>query len=227
LIHDWLHSYRRFFYYEDNLRLMSQYLTEEELGMLGEEPMKTLRKALLGNPDLPKPDSFQPPLEIFLSLSMFSNFTQLSFDQLAEWLARHPDAYIVTDIKEEDNVAALAYIKNSANQYDVRLGQIIPQVYKFSEYSEARDLGYQDIILTNYRAAYSDQEILEFSKNHSLFAVTLPYQNILVTELGNRLSEANVFVYVHTVNDTRLIRRLKDRGVRGFYTDWLVEKPGT
>lgn len=150
----------------------------------------------------------------FLRLKSKKGLTQLSLEDVLKWAESKGDVFIVTDIKDE-NIKALTMIYNELKKYQKF---IIPQVYSYSEYDEARKLGYPDIILTLYRMKITPAEVLSFAKKKSPFAVTMPWQ-VARAGLANLLYKNNVRVYAHTVNDIKLFSSLSRMGVFGIYTD--------
>lgn len=157
--------------------------------------------------------------EEFKEFNMIEGLTQMSLEDLVEWLYEHEDAYIVTDIKR-DNVEALKLI---SQRYPDLIAQFIPQIYKLDEYISVQEWGYKNIILTLYMSNYTDEEILDFVKRNQVFAITMPIARAR-TELPKKLKGENVFVYAHTINDDSLRKELEEYGVDGFYTDDLLYK---
>ncbi|MGF7057902.1 sulfatase-like hydrolase/transferase [Brassicibacter mesophilus] len=153
----------------------------------------------------------------FKNFNMIKNLTQMTIEDLVEWLRQHKDAYIVTDIKK-DNVDALELIKE---RYPDVVDQFIPQIYSMDQYIPVQGMGYKNIILTLYMSNYTDEEILDFVKRQNIFAVTMPIDRAK-TELPRKLNKENVFVYAHTINDKELKQELEKNEVNGFYTDDLV-----
>lgn len=153
----------------------------------------------------------------FLAAESVHGLTHLDLDGVMSWLARHGDARLVTDIKE-DNVRGLERI---AARYPALVPRIIPQVYAREEYRPVRDLGYADVIFTLYRSADDDPAVIAFAAGHPLYAVTMPIQRAY-TGLASALGEIGIRTYAHTVNEPALARRLLHAGVDGFYTDYLT-----
>ena len=137
-------------------------------------------------------------------------------EELASWLVEHPDAFIVTDIKQ-DNLDGLGHIRKT---YPHICRQIIPQIYNFDEYGPAKELGFDNLILTLYATKYEDEALLEFVREHPLLVVTMPIERAR-TGLPLKLGDMGIFVYTHTVNQTQLVDELKINGVNGFYTDFI------
>lgn len=155
-------------------------------------------------------------LSEFRKFKMIKNLTQMTLDDLVNWLDKHPGVFIITDIKQR-NVNGLKLI---SRKYKNIRSQIIPQIYQFTEYNPVRNLGFDNIILTLYKKNYSDDILLEFVKRYPVSAVTMPIAKAK-TNLPSKLKRMNIFVYTHTVNQQELVDRLKANGVDGFYTDLL------
>lgn len=164
-------------------------------------------------------------LKEFNSFTMIEELKQLNFDDLTNWLIRHPDIFIVTDIKW-DNVYALTYI---SRHYSKIKTQLIPQIYYFEEYDKVKSLGYENIIFTLVKSdwsdgkmpaknPYSDEEIIEFIQKYPVSAVTISKERAM-TSLVQKLNRAGVFIYVYVVNQIKEMKELSIKGVDGFYTD--------
>lgn len=144
-------------------------------------------------------------------------YTNCTFDSLVLWLKENPGKKVVTDIKD-NNLNALIFIKNNYPDFKRR---IIPQIYNPDEYNSVNDLGYENIILTLYRWAATDDEVVnELQKRNNYYAVTMWHHRAKI--LAPRLKKMGIAVYAHTVNDPNDLSRLLNEGVSGVYTDWLV-----
>ncbi|SHD76238.1 hypothetical protein [Schnuerera ultunensis] len=94
----------------------------------------------------------------------------------------------------------------------------------------ARDMGFDNIILTLYRSKYTDEEIIEFAKKNKIFAITMP-KDRGYSSLPMKLKKIDVFTYVHTINELYVFEELYENGVSGIYTDffhfhakkWIIE----
>ncbi len=65
-------------------------------------------------------------------------------------------------------------------------------------------------------------QVLSFGSDNDLFAVTMPWKWALSLSLPQELRKRGVFVYAHTVNSLDVWRELRDVGVSGIYTDFLI-----
>ncbi|MBW2466917.1 MAG: amidohydrolase [Deltaproteobacteria bacterium] len=152
----------------------------------------------------------------FLQLETKTGLTQLSLEEILQWAKDQGDAYIITDVKN-DNVKALKKINTDFKKYKKI---IIPQVYSYREYAEAERIGYNTIILTIYRMKTNALELLNFSRNNTPFAITMPWK-VAQSGLAYQLYWNGMKVYAHTVNDIDLFNSLRKIGVYGIYTDYI------
>lgn len=155
-------------------------------------------------------------LEEFKNTKSLQNLTLMDIEDLANYLGDKEDLHIVTDVKSRN----LEFLETIATNYDRIMSQIIPQVYSFDEYKKAKDLGFEDIILTLYRSTYSNEEIINFAKDNPLFAITMNLEKGY-SELPMRLKELGIITYVHTINDLYIFEELSENGVYGIYTDYF------
>jgi hypothetical protein len=119
----------------------------------------------------------------------------------------------VTDAKTENLDALRLMAMSTARQ------QIVPQVYRFSEFEEARKLGFSRVIYTNYVMQYTDSAVVRFASVAHPFAVTVPRDHASAA-LGARLNALNVPLFTHPVDTLDDARRLPGQ-VRGIYSSTL------
>ncbi len=140
----------------------------------------------------------------------------MDLDKLELWLEMHDDAYIITDIKE-NNVEVLGYIRNN---YPEASKKIIPQIYSLDEYEPVKNLGYEHIILTLYRIETIGDDVFEFCSEQPLFGLTMS-QSRAKTDSLKKFSDLGIPVFVHTVNDYNEYVKVRDNGAYGVYTDYF------
>jgi len=164
--------------------------------------------------------------DIFKRMKMRHDLTPLSLGDLLEWMRVNPNIRIITDIKTH-NVKHLKHLHSKADDLAPRF---IPQIYQVSEYEAVRQIGFEDIIFTNYRAQIDNQNLINLAQSHDLFALTLPLETPHLTQVTRELSaDTPVFVHkllsktpVETVNTPQGATRLKEQGVQGIFTDYLT-----
>jgi len=160
-----------------------------------------------------------PTFHQWHALSMLNGMTQMDIYTVTDWLRSHSDAVIVTDVKAEGQ--NIEYLKLIAERFPDMVSAFIPQIYSFEEYEQARELGYENIILTLYRAPYKADEVLEFAEEHKLFCITAFNDRFTDNEIVKIAGEQRLFL--HTINDPEEARRFIELGVSGIYSDFLVE----
>ena len=165
---------------------------------------------------LPEPVAV-PTKSEFLELKSPANLTQLSLEDVLKWTSEKKDAFIVTDVKDE-NLKALKKISEAFREYRKF---VVPQVYSYREYDEAVGMGYEDVILTIYRMKLVPSELFYFARKNSPFAITMPWK-AAEAGLAYYLNRMNITVYAHTVNDLNHFNSLRQLGVFGVYTDFIV-----
>lgn len=156
-----------------------------------------------------------PDLKTFVGSTRLDGFRQLTFEDVNEWLIKHPSARLVTDVKS-GNPEALKIFRD-AKSYQ----QIIPQTYSYMEFLTARKLGFSDVILTTYKTYYSDTSLRRFAETARPSAVTVPVER-LSKELISMMSEIGIPIFTHPV----LLRSDLDKlpkGVKGVYSSTLCE----
>jgi glycerophosphoryl diester phosphodiesterase len=161
----------------------------------------------------------------FKKRRMKFGLTQMDLTDLLAWLSDKPHIRIVTDIKHE-NINSLRTIFERS---DRAAAQFIPQIYTQEEYQSVVDIGYTDIIFTNYRARLSDTELLSFMETHTLFGLTVPLEAARPA-LIKGAKELGIPVFVHKfldstpasiVNSPEGADTLLARQIDGVYTDYL------
>jgi len=148
-----------------------------------------------------------------------ARYSIFTLDRLAQWMDEHPDAVIVTDIKEQ-NPEMLKVIAETLPNFSSR---VIPQIYQPENFARVKALGFSQVIWTLYLYRGSNESVLEWvSRFEEPCAVTMPPARAK-TDLPQRLSELNVPTYVHTINtEEAATYYLVEQGVTEIYTDVLA-----
>lgn len=154
----------------------------------------------------------------FMALKMTEGLTALDLQGLIAWLSAHPDAVVVTDVKDENG----AVLSTIAKEHAAFRDRFIPQIYQLEEYAQIAPLGFGAPILSTYVSDATDDEILAFVKANPVRAVAMTPERAKASDLAKKLGEVNVPVYVHTVNDAAEREALAKLGVDGVYTDDLA-----
>ncbi|MBQ9459640.1 MAG: hypothetical protein IJU66_06870 [Oscillospiraceae bacterium] len=155
----------------------------------------------------------------FLSRPALAGLTLLDLDGLLDWLARHPDCSVITDVKEEDNLQALEDIRAKA---DGLVDHFIPQIYDYVDYTAAAELGYPRVILTLYRLPLEVEQVAAFVGENHPWAIAVG-QDRLSEELLSAICDAcpQTHVFAHSVNDLSVFEAWSPLGLTGIYTDYF------
>ncbi|EFK05567.1 conserved hypothetical protein [delta proteobacterium NaphS2] len=162
----------------------------------------------------------RPTLERFESMRMVHHLTQMTIESLYHWLLKHPDAYVITDVKEQ-NIEALSFIAKIAGDLTEHF---IPQIYDSGELKSVEKMGFKKVILTLYRKDLTDSELFEFVSQNRIFAVTMPVRKAFSFNHIEALKKKGISVYAHTVNSLEVLDYLQKKGVYGVYTDVLLPR---
>lgn len=153
----------------------------------------------------------------FTAARTSAKFHIMSLSELAGWMAEHPRASLVTDVKQ-DNIKALQVIARMIPDYSTR---VIPQIYDPREYNAVVKIGYKNIIWTLYRFTECGDRVIQLARSMKLYAVTMPTGRAKQL-LGLKLKALGIPTYVHTINSReQLAEYVRDYGISEIYTDFL------
>lgn len=162
---------------------------------------------------------YPPTYDDFMAAKFDGTLTTMSFDDLAAFMNEHPDFYVVTDTKD-DNERICGMIRDTHPEL---AGNLIVQIYHSDEYDRIRQIGFPYMIYTLYMA--SDEErtpeaLASFTGSRKLIGVT--FWDGFTEDCADSfeaLCAAGVPMFVHTINDKDEMRSYINEGVCGIYTD--------
>ncbi len=152
--------------------------------------------------------------EQFIKAKTKYNLELVDLDMLANWLKEHKDAYVIIDYKND----GMQILKSICEKYGEMLQRFYVQIYAFEEYSKSKKMGFGKVILTLYKADYSDEDIVKFAGDNAVYAVTMPVSRV-ESGLAKKLKKMNTKVFAHTVNSKEQYGKLLAKGIYGIYTD--------
>lgn len=178
-------------------------------------------------------DGTAPTLEEFKSTPIFDVYTPMTAEELVAYMSSHEDLYLVTDVKHkmksttfQDTMKEFVKI---AKQIDASvLERVIVQIYCEDDYKKMEKIyHFESYIFTLYKLPkeYKDQyeKITEFCRKSGISVVTMPAKWIKDKADIEELTESDIKVYVHTVNEQEEAVKMFGMGVTGIYTDYLYE----
>ena len=164
-------------------------------------------------------DGVTPSLDEFMKGSIYSSFTPMSLDSVAEFMETHPDLYIVTDVKDY-NIYFAGLIKKS---YPHLLDRFVVQVYSAEHYDDISRLGFPNIIFSLYKLDWdiktNPDYFVNFSKSHKVYGYTFPAELCDIEGFVEGMKKTGAPLFIHTVNDKELQKKYFDMGISGIYTD--------
>jgi glycerophosphoryl diester phosphodiesterase len=170
-------------------------------------------------------NSFKSNLKTPVLLSTFKElnnsyaYTKCELTGLIKWMDKNKDAFIITDVKE-DNMKALEIISINAKD---KLDGFIPQIYNPKNFDDVQKLGFNKIIWTLYRYNGSNKDILDEIENfNGTVAITMPTYK-LENNLLTKLKKQKISIYTHTINNKEEFKKLKEEFfIDNVYTDFLL-----
>lgn len=155
--------------------------------------------------------------EEFLNAETFVDLTLMDLDTLLAWLDTHEDCYIITDAKCDN----FPFLQDLFSRAGARANQFIPQVYSYDEYTQAKEIGFDSVILTLYRMTAPDHaELVEFARSQKPWAITIP-GSYMDESLVSVLSRNGIYTYTHSINDLSYFEQWNSCGLHGIYTDYF------
>lgn len=178
-------------------------------------------------------DGSAPTLEEFKASPIFEAYTPMTAEELVAYMSSHQDLYVVTDVKHkikstdfED--AMKEFVKIAKKTDSSVLERVIVQIYCEEDYGKMEKIyPFASYIFTLYKLPkqYKDQygKIADFCKKARISVVTMPAKWITDKSDIEELTENDIKVYVHTVNEYEEAAKMLKLGVNGIYTDYLYE----
>lgn len=199
--------------YENGLRLFELDLIETRDGRLvAAHDWKSWTEAT-GSVSVP------PSLNEFKQSVLWDKYHPIDLEELAEWFARRPDAYLVTD-KVTD------FSKLVAGFPDV--DRMLVEVFSVDDYSRAIKEGVRHPVLSLYAAVLSDgmDAVVAFLESQPVKFAAVPAKRVEpYRELLTRLQHNQACVYVFTSNDPGFLRKGFGRLFYGTYADgWSIDR---
>ena len=155
----------------------------------------------------------------FLSERLFGEFTPMTVEMLAAFMREHPDLTVITDAQGDN----LRISRKLAEAWPDLKDRFIIQIYHESEYNPIRELGFQNLIYTLYRAADEERnlwEIARFAEKHELVGITIQKEQFYSAKNRIAMAHCGLPFMFHTVDDAAEIEAmLRKPYVAAVYTD--------
>jgi len=155
----------------------------------------------------------------FLSERLFGEFQPMSVEMLVAFMCEHPDLYIITDAQGDN----LEISQKIADGWPDLRDRFIIQIYHEREYEPIREMGFQNLIYTLYRADDEERnlwEIAHFAETHDLIGITIQKEQFYSTKNRIAMAHCGAPYMFHTVDDVNEMEEmLRKPYVCAVYTD--------
>ena len=169
----------------------------------------------------------------FMQEKIEGKYTPVDLRKLIDLMEAYPDVYIMTDIKwdnsmgssNEDVITLVSALVEEANIRETKdiLERMIIQIYNPKSYEIMKGIyPFQHYVYTLYHyASPIYEEILGFCLENNLPVVAMEESRVS-KEIVEYFNQWNIDVLVYTINNEEKAKGLREFGVKGIYTDWLM-----
>lgn len=169
----------------------------------------------------------------FMQEKIEGKYTPVDMTKLIDLMETYPDVYMMTDIKwdnsmgssNEDVITLVSALVEEARIRETGdiLDRMIIQIYNPKSYEIIQNIyPFKHYVYTLYHyASPIYEEILGFCLENKLPVVAMETSRIS-EDIVEYFNAWNIDVLVYTVNDEATANQLREYGVKGIYTDWLV-----
>lgn len=171
-------------------------------------------------------DKPSPTWEEFMNFHPNATLNPIDFKTIVRIMSANKDIYLVTDTKMTDFTQVQKQFKeivSVCNEIDYSvLNRIIPQIYNEQMYDAVKSQhNFKSIIYTLYQTQSDNAQALAFAMEKGINVVTMPPERINPVDMAT-YNSYGIKVYTHTINSLPEIKKYKDMGVYGFYTDFVT-----
>lgn len=168
-----------------------------------------------------------PSLEEFIAEKIYGKYTTMTAKDVVQYMEQYPKLHIIIDTKEEDQIEVVnslvdlsAYNTDITDRFIIQLYESgvkeeIQKIYSFPE---------ENFLFTAYKfGSHYPNKIMKICYDENIKVVTVPY-DVWDEETTKLYTSKGFTLYEHTVNRPDWARKSLEKGVHGFYTDFLLEK---
>ncbi|WP_167859592.1 phosphatidylinositol-specific phospholipase C/glycerophosphodiester phosphodiesterase family protein [Paenibacillus cymbidii] len=176
--------------------------------------------------DVPASEQDQAPtMAEFLGRKILKQYTPISFDDVARLLVEYPDAYIITDTKEEDPqlvARQFTLIRDTIERVDPTIvDRVIPEIYSPEMMETVKAIvPFPNVIFSIYLSSMTPDEVVQYVGSHGIRVVAMPVERATAPFM-KALRRKGAVAYVHAVNEVADVNAYMAMGVHGVYTDFL------
>lgn len=169
----------------------------------------------------------------FMQEKIEDKYTPVDLKVLIDLMETYPDVYMMTDIKwdnsmgstNDDVITLVTALVEEAHKRETKdiLDRMIIQIYNPKSYEIMESIyPFKNYVYTLYHyASPIYEEILGFCLENNLPVVAMEESRVN-KEIVEYFNQWNIDVLVYTINDETTASILREYGVKGIYTDWLM-----
>ena len=164
--------------------------------------------------------------EEYLASRIHGKYTPMSWQDVLDFMAEHPDVYLVTDTKYNQQPYmsyAISALTTQTAEYDAALlDRLIIQIYSQQMLDVVMDIyPFRSVIYTLYLSEDNNGEVADFCQRSGVGAITMS-KHRHSQELVDLLGSMGVHSLIHTINDPQQAALMSESGMSGLYTDFLT-----
>lgn len=168
----------------------------------------------------------QYTLEQFLKKKVKGKFTGMTAADIVSYMKENPELHIIVDTKEEDLTAVIDDLLKLCDYQQDIADRFVIQLYDRGQKEDILKLypfPNENFLFTCYKFdPLRVDEILQLCSEEQIAVVTVS-NGIWDAETVNRFLEQGITLFEHTVNLPELVEISLEKGIYGFYTDFLQE----
>ena len=178
-------------------------------------------------------DGTIPDLATFEREKYFGTLTPLTGRGLLEIWSEHPKLWFITDVKQEENTS-LTEVLNGLTDLAKEMGceelldHLIVQLYSVEDYAKVEAIyPIKHWLFTTYQlpdTPGAEIEAAAFSQENGFGAFTSPAWCMSSDYFIDLAKDHNLNLFVHVVDTPEAAKKSMERGIYGFYTDFLSPK---
>lgn len=166
-----------------------------------------------------------PALEEFSAGKIYGKYTPMTASDIIEYMKDYPDLHIIVDTKEPDFLGVIGNLKDLASNDPSVMDRFIIQLYDSGMKAKVQDIYSfpdENILFTAYMYGTNRTgSIMKLCYDENISVVTTKYGS-WDDETVRFFHSKGILIFEHTVNRPDFANRSLNRGIHGFYTDFLT-----
>ena len=157
-------------------------------------------------------------------IPVFHKYHALSFSEFKEYMVEHPELRLVVDCYTP-RVLELMVEECCADRQEALLDRFLVQFYNPEDHEVRKKIyPFRNWIFTLYQTDMDLYSAAQYCLEQNVHVLAVPFSrlNVVSEDQLSVLKEKNLHLMTYTLNSIRECRQYYQKGVGGFYTDFLV-----